>query len=162
MKPEPTGPGEESVWSYPRPPKLESFGKRIRVVFADTTIADTTSAYRVLETSHPPTYYIPPSDILMEFLYPDKGESRCEWKGLGRYYRLVAGNRSAPQAAWYYPNPTSRFAPIRDYIAFYAGKVDACYISEEKVLPQPGGFYGGWITKNIKGPFKGSPGTAGW
>ena len=164
MKPDPikTKAGEESVWHYPRPPKLEPCNKRIRVVFADVTVADTTRTYRVLETSHPPVYYIPPSDVLMAYLNADAGQSWCEWKGLGRYYGIRIGDRSKTQVAWYYPNPNDRFMAIKDHIAFYAGRVDACFVDEEQVTPQPGGFYGGWITKNIIGPFKGGPGTSGW
>jgi uncharacterized protein (DUF427 family) len=141
---------------------LEPCAKRIRVVSDGVTVADTTRAYRVLETSHPPSYYIPPSDVLMENLSTEVGESWCEWKGRGRYYSITIGDRCAKRAAWYYPDPTGCFAAIKDYIAFYAGRVDACFVDEERVTPQPGGFYGGWITSDIVGPFKGGPGTMGW
>ena len=156
------GPRQESVWDYPRPPALVPCAKRIRVIFDRITIADSRSTYRVLETSHPPVYYIPPSDIRMEYLREDNGESWCEWKGRGRYYGLIKGEKESPQVAWYYRNPTERFAAIKDYIAFYAGRVDACFVDDEEVTPQPGDFYGGWITSDIVGPFKGSPGSMGW
>jgi uncharacterized protein (DUF427 family) len=157
MNPDPIKPnvGQESVWDYPRPPRLEPCAKRIRVVCDGVTVADTTRAYRVLETSHPPSYYIPPSDVLMENLSTEVGESWCEWKGRGRYYSIAVGDRRTTRAAWYYPDPTGCFAAIKDYIAFYAGRVDACFVDDERVTPQPGGFYGRWITRDIVGPFKG-------
>jgi uncharacterized protein (DUF427 family) len=155
----PPGPGQESVWDYPRPPRLEEVNARIRVVFNGTTIADTHRSKRVLETSHPPNYYIPPEDVNMQFLQKTPGSSVCEWKGTATYYTVVVGRQRAERAAWSYPNPTIAFAVIRDYVAFYAGAVDECYVDGERVTPQPGGFYGGWITKNILGPFKGEPGT---
>jgi uncharacterized protein (DUF427 family) len=156
------GPGQESVWDYPRPPRLEPTARRIRVVFGGVTIADTRAAYRVLETSHPPVYYIPPADIVMEHLRPASGGSFCEWKGRAGYYTVTAGGRSAESAAWFYPSPAPAFAPIRDHVAFYAGRMDACYVDDEPVTPQPGDFYGGWITGEIVGPFKGGPGSWGW
>jgi uncharacterized protein (DUF427 family) len=164
MKPDriPPGPGEESVWDYPRPPRLELTSRRIRVIFNEIVVADTQHAYRVLETSHPPVYYIPPSDIRTEYLVPSSLSTFCEWKGRGSYYSVAVGNRKAQDAAWYYPQPIQPFAAIKDYVAFYAQKMDACYVDDELVRPQPGGFYGGWITKDIVGPFKGEPGTAGW
>ena len=164
MKPKPVKPepGQESVWDYPRPPKLERCNNCIRVIFAGVDIANTTNAFRVLETSHPPVYYIPPEEIHMRYLISEEGRSWCEWKGQGRYYGLKVGDRYVSRAAWYYPEPVERFKAIKNYIAFYAGKVDACYVENEQVFPQPGRFYGGWITKNVVGPFKGGPGTEGW
>lgn len=156
------GPGQESVWDYPRPPRLEQTARRIRVVFGGVTIADTRAAYRVLETSHPPVYYIPPADITMAHLRPAAGGSFCEWKGRAGYYTVTAGGRSAESAAWFYASPSPAFAPIRDHVAFYAGRMDACYVDDELVTPQPGDFYGGWITGDIVGPFKGGPGSWGW
>lgn len=156
------GPGQESVWDYPRPPRLEKSGRHIQVVFNGEIIADTHDAYRVLETSHPPGYYIPPEDIRMEFLKPGSGSSYCEWKGRAGYYDVVVGGRKARNAAWFYPQPTADFAPIRDYVAFYPGKMDRCTVDGEVVRPQAGGFYGGWITDDVVGPFKGEPGTQGW
>lgn len=155
-------PGQESVWDYPRPPRLEDSNKHIQIIFDDVTIVDTHHAKRVLETSHPPNYYIPPSDIKMEFLLPTQQTSFCEWKGRASYYTIRVGNREVNNAAWFYPHPTPTFAPIKDYVAFYAHLMDACYVDGEQVQPQPGNFYGGWITKDIVGPFKGDPGTWGW
>lgn len=154
--------GQESVWDYSRPPRLEKVSKEIKVVFNDETIALTTKAFRVLETSHPPVYYIPPGDIKREFLIPGNGNSFCEWKGSANYYDLKVKDKQVNKAAWYYLNPTDEFLEIKDYVAFYAGKMDGCYVEGEKVIPQPGGFYGGWITKDIVGPFKGEQGSFGW
>ena len=156
------GSGQESVWDYPRPPRVEQTGKHIRVVFNGVVIADSRRAWRVLETSHPPVYYIPPQDIRMDCLLPAQGSSFCEWKGQAGYYDVRAGDKAAAHAAWYYSKPTPAFAAIKDYVAFYARLMDACYVDGELVQPQPGGFYGGWITSDIVGPFKGEPGTWGW
>jgi uncharacterized protein (DUF427 family) len=161
-KPIPPQPGQESVWDYPRPPRLERTAKRLRVVFAGTTIAETTQGWRVLETSHPPVYYFPPADILPETLVATPRTSYCEWKGMAQYHSVRVGQRIAPDAAWSYPRPTPSFMPIAGYVAFYAAAMDACYVDDEQVVPQPGGFYGGWITKDIVGPFKGVPGSWGW
>lgn len=162
IRPDPVGPGQESVWSYPRPPALEPVEKRIRVVFGGRVIADTTGAWRVLETSHPPVYYIPPADIAPDVLEEAGGGSWCEWKGRARYWTVRVGGRRAERVAWSYPDPTGRFAPLRDHVAFYAGPMDSCTVDGVEVEPQPGGFYGGWITPEIRGPFKGGPGTQGW
>ena len=156
------GPGQESVWDYPRPPRLEDNNRHIRVVLNGITIADSSRTRRVLETSHPPVYYIPPEDICMAYLKPSSGSSMCEWKGRARYYDLQVGERLVSRAAWSYANPVSDFEPIRDYLAFYAGPMDACLVDDELVVPQLGGFYGGWITSDVVGPFKGEPGTLGW
>lgn len=156
------GPGQESVWDYPRPPRLEDSARHIRVVFNGVTIAETRRARRVLETSHPPVYYIPPADIKMEHLAPAGRSSWCEWKGQAAYYTINVGEKEAPAAAWYYPNPAPAFRPIKDYVAFYPGAMDACYVDGEPVQAQPGDFYGGWITRDIVGPFKGGPGTRRW
>lgn len=158
----PAGPGQESVWDYPRPPRLEPFGRRIRVIFAGIAIADTSQAWRVLETSHPPSYYLPHQDVNVAHLRPTAGASFCEWKGAARYFDIVVGEAVAARAAWSYPQPAAAFAAIRDHIAFYPAAMEACYIDDERVRPQPGGFYGGWITDDIVGPFKGNLGTAGW
>ena len=156
------GPGQESVWDYPRPPRLEPVTKRLRVVFNGVTIADTISGHRVLETSHPPVYYFPPDDIHMDYLRVAGGSSFCEWKGQARYFTIDVNGKQAGRAAWCYPEPTSAYATIRDHIAFYGHLVDACFVGDEQARPQPGSFYGGWITDDIVGPFKGEPGTAGW
>jgi uncharacterized protein (DUF427 family) len=162
MRRERPGPGQESVWDYPRPPRLEVVAARLRVVFAGKTIADTTRGYRVLETSHPPVYYLPPLDIDVQALRSSTGGSYCEFKGMARYWDVVVGDAIARDAAWSYPAPTPRFTPLRDYVAFYASRMEACYVDDERVEPQPGDFYGGWITRAIVGPFKGAPGTHGW
>ncbi len=156
------GPGQQSVWDYPRPPRLEGCAKRIQVVFNGVVIADTTNAKRVLETSHPPAYYLPPADIVTAHLVPAGGSSYCEWKGAARYFDVVVGDRRISRCAWSYPNPTSSFAAIRDHVAFYCARMDTCLVGGEMARPQPGGFYGGWITDDVVGPFKGEPGSAGW
>lgn len=156
-------PGQESVWDYPRPPRLERSPKQIKVVFNEVIIAQSSNAYRVLETSHPPYYYLPPEDVAMAYLQPiASGRSFCEWKGVASYYNLLVKERGAVKAAWYYPQPTTEFTSIKDYVAFYPGKMDACYVDDELVTPQAGDFYGGWITQDIVGPFKGEVGTWGW
>ncbi len=156
------GPGQESVWDYPRPPRLERVGRHLRVVFAGVVVAESRRPLRVLETSHPPVYYVPPGDTLAEHLIPSRGSSFCEWKGAARYLTVRAGGREAPDAAWYYPTPMAPFAEIADHVAFYPAAMDECTLDGEVVRPQPGGFYGGWITDEIVGPFKGGPGTRGW
>ena len=162
MKRIPPGPGQESVWDYPRPPRLEDCTKRIRVIANGLVIADSARTKRVLETSHPPVYYIPPDGIEVDYLTATEGRSFCEWKGEARYYSIVVAGQTIERAAWYYPHPATRFAAIEGYVAFYPSKVEACYVDEEKVSAQEGDFYGGWITSDIVGPFKGAPGTGGW
>ena len=152
----------ESVWDYPRPPRAEPSTRRIRVVLGGVTVADTTRAIRVLETSHPPAYYVPLEDVRREYLRPSRRQTYCEFKGQASYYDLVVGEREVRDAAWYYPDPNERFAALRDHVAFYPGRVDACFVDEEQVVAQEGDFYGGWLTSDIEGPFKGGPGTAGW
>ncbi len=156
------GPGQESVWDYPRPPKLEQTGKRVSITFNGELVADTRRAWRVLETSHPPVYYIPAEDINADFLFPVQGGSWCEWKGQASYFDVRVGDKIARRAAWSYPKPTPAFTPIKGHLAFYAGSMDRCLVDGQEVTPQPGGFYGGWITADIVGPFKGEPGTSGW
>ena len=156
------GPGQESVWNYPRPPRVEACPQRIRVVANSVTIADTMTARRVLETSHPPVYYIPPQDMRADCLALSDRRSFCEWKGEAHYYSVVVAGRKIEEAGWFYPDPTARFAGIKGHVAFYASKMDACYVDDELVQAQAGDFYGGWITSNIVGPFKGAPGTLGW
>ena len=156
------GPGRESVWDYPRPPRVEDSGKRVQVVCNGVTIADTTRAKRVLETSHPPVYYIPPEDIAMAHLTRTQRASFCEFKGRAGYYTVTVGARVAPDAAWFYPSPAPGYESLRDYVAFYPGRMDACLIDGERVQPQEGDFYGGWVTREIVGPFKGGSGTQGW
>ncbi|MEM1398949.1 MAG: DUF427 domain-containing protein, partial [Pseudomonadota bacterium] len=146
----------------PRPPRLEKSDQRIRILFAGETIAESTGAYRVLETSHPPVYYIPPADIAMDHLKPAPGRSMCEWKGSARYWSIDVNGKLSERAAWSYPDPVFAFVDIGDYLAFYPSKVDECWVGGEKVVPQEGDFYGGWITSKIVGPFKGGAGTMGW
>lgn len=160
-RPEP-GPNQESVWDYPRPPALKPCDKTIRVVFNDTTIANTTGALRILETSHPPVYYLPPSDIALQYLQREDRTTLCEFKGRAVYYTVTVGERSATQAAWGYPSPVDQYQALKDHIAFYASKMDACYVGEEQAHAQDGDFYGGWITDDVVGPFKGGPNTVGW
>ncbi len=164
MRPTPVkpGPGQESVWDYPRPPVVEPVTRHIQVIFNGAVIADTSRAQRVLETSHPPVYYIPPWDIRMDLLSEGRGRSVCEWKGEARYYTLQVGEKRVENAGWYYPNPTAGFTSIKDYVAFYPGPMDECLVDGERVRPQPGDFYGGWITSDVVGPFKGEPGSMGW
>ena len=152
----------EDVWAYPRPPALQPVALPVRIVFGGGTIAATDGAFRVLETSHPPVYYLPPEAFVAGVLAPAPGGSFCEWKGRARYWTIRAGGRVADRAAWSYPDPTPAFAAIQDYLAVYAGAMDQCFVGDEAVTPQPGGFYGGWITRDLKGPFKGVPGSAGW
>lgn len=160
--PDPIGPGQESVWDYPRPPRLESMGRRIRIVHAGLVLVDTVNALRLLETSHPPSYYLPPSDIAMALLRPGQGSSFCEWKGRAVYWDVLAGATPLPAIGWSYPRPSPGFAALKDHIAFYAAPFDACFVDDEQVTPQPGGFYGGWITHDVVGPFKGGPESQFW
>ena len=156
-------PGQESVWDYPRPPRLERSPKQIKIVVNNIAIADSKNTYRVLETSHPPVYYIPLEEIKSEYLKPSNQQrSFCEWKGFASYYNLVVKDKEISNAGWYYPQPTEYFTPIKNYVAFYPSKMDACYVNDELVQAQAGDFYGGWITKDIVGPFKGGVGSWGW
>jgi uncharacterized protein (DUF427 family) len=152
----------ESVWDYPRPPALEPDTRDIRVEFAGETIASSSAAYRVLETSHPPTFYIPADDVNFNFLVGSNKQSFCEWKGMAEYWTVRVGLQVADNACWSYPIPTKRFAAIKDYVSFYPSRMHACYVGDEKVDAQEGDFYGGWITTEIEGPFKGGPNTWGW
>ncbi|NIM52221.1 MAG: DUF427 domain-containing protein [Gemmatimonadales bacterium] len=156
------GPGQESVWDYPRPPALEDFDGLIEVVFGGEIIATTKRAKRVLETSHPPVYYIPPAHVRGEFVREVAGTSWCEWKGRARYYDVAVGERTVERAAWYYPDPEKRYRQIKNYVAFYPALMDACFVNGERVTAQSGTFYGGWITSNIVGPFKGCAGSNLW
>jgi uncharacterized protein (DUF427 family) len=155
-------PGQESVWDYPRPPRLERVALPVRIDFGGT-IVETAEAWRVLETSHPPTYYLPRGAFRPGSLRPAAGGSLCEWKGRAVYFDVVAPDgRVAPKAAWSYPDPTPDFVPIADHVAVYCAPMDACFVGPEQARPQPGGFYGGWVTDAVVGPFKGEPGTMGW
>lgn len=156
------GQGQESVWDYPRPPKCVDCPEEIKIIVDNKVLAESTQSKRVLETSHPPVYYIPPSDISMEMLKATERETWCEWKGKAIYYDVISGGRRIANAAWTYPSPSPAFEAIRNYIAFYPQLMDSCFVGEEQVQPQAGGFYGGWVTSNIVGPFKGEPGTYCW
>jgi uncharacterized protein (DUF427 family) len=156
------GPGQESVWDYPRPPRVEPTPRHLQVVLGGVVIADSRRAWRVLETSHPPVYYLHPDDVRWEFLHDSRGGSFCEWKGMARYFDVRVEAAVRPRAAWSYPEPLPGFEGIRYHLAFYAGAMDRCSVDGEAVVPQPGGFYGGWITRDVVGPFKGEPGTRGW
>jgi len=158
----PPAPGQESVWDYPRPPRLEDSSKQIQIIFNEVVIAETRQAKRLLETSHPPTYYIPPTDLRLEYFSRSSGSSFCEWKGRAAYYSILVGDQQAEDAAWFYPEPTDAFSSIANYVAFYPSRMQACYLDGEQVQAQPGDFYGGWITSEIVGPFKGGAGSWGW
>jgi uncharacterized protein (DUF427 family) len=152
----------ESVWDYPRPPRLKPEPERIRVLIDGVTVADTTRAYRVLETSHPPSYYLPPEDVRMDLVLPNDRTTACEWKGGAAYHDVIIEGREHPRVAWSYPDPSPGFEAITGYLAFYAGRVDEAWVGDERATPQEGDFYGGWITSRVHGPFKGGPGTRGW
>lgn len=156
------GAGQESVWDYPRPPRLEPTSRQIQIMVGGETIAETRRAYRVLETSHPPVYYLPPEDVRVELLSRTPRLTDCEWKGTAAYYTVTVGDRVIAHAAWCYPDPNPAFASIAHYLAFYPSKMDRCLVDGVPVVEQPGDFYGGWITPEIVGPYNGDPGTAGW
>lgn len=155
------GPGQESVWDYPRPPRLEPVPERVRVLLDGEVVADTKRALRVLETSHAPAYYLPPEDVRPGLLVPSPRRSFCEWKGDAGYFTLRAGERLLPEVAWSYPAPTGAFLQLAGHLAFYLEPLEG-FVGEERARPQPGRFYGGWVTSKVVGPFKGEPGTEGW
>lgn len=154
-------PGQESVWDYPRPPDLKPDSRQVEVKLAGNLIASTNKAVRVLETASPPTFYLPPGDVNTELLSAVGGDSYCEWKGKASYWAITAGEQSVEHGAWSYENPTPNFSSIKGFYSFYPAKLE-CYVGAERVEPQPGGFYGGWMTSEIAGPVKGEPGTGGW
>jgi len=156
------GPDQESVWDYPRPPRVEPTDERIVITLGGVTIVDATDAVRVLETSHPPVYYLPKSAFTAGSLEPAPGSSFCEFKGVAGYVTLRGGGEVAESAGWFYPEPSPGFETLVDRIAVYPAKMGSCEVDGETVLPQAGGFYGGWITSRVVGPFKGEPGTMGW
>jgi uncharacterized protein (DUF427 family) len=151
----------ENVQSYPRPPALEPVPQRIIIRLGGVLVAETTSALRVLETHHAPTYYLP-TEHIMATLRPVQGSSYCEWKGVARYYDVLSGDTIAPRAAWAYDRPTAGFVGLAGYVAFYAAKMDEAWVGGLRVIPQPGDFYGGWVTPNLNGQIKGAPGTKHW
>jgi uncharacterized protein (DUF427 family) len=156
------GPGQESVWQYPRPPRVESSRSRVVVRLGGRVIADTTDSVRVLETSHPPVYYLPRAAFPEGTLVPAPGSSFCEYKGAAKYLTVTTPDATADRAAWYYPTPSPGYEQLVDRVALYPALMDSCEVDGETVLPQAGGFYGGWITSKVVGPFKGEPGTTGW
>ena len=160
--PDPVAPGQESVWRYPRPAIAEPSGRRVRIEHRGVVVADTCEPIRTLETSHPPSWYLPPADLSPGLLRRSDRRSSCEWKGHAIYWHLAVGDELLRDVAWSYPEPTPAFAALRDRVAFYAGPLDRCTVDGEQVRRQPGGFYGGWITADLAGPFKGVPGSMGW
>jgi uncharacterized protein (DUF427 family) len=150
------------VADFPRPPAIEKVPDTVEIVLGGQVIAHTTEAWRILETTHPPTYYLPRQAFTPGSLLPSRRTSFCEWKGLASYLTLVGGTRTEADAGWTYPDPTPAYAALRDHVAVYAGRMDVCMVGDERVVPQPGGFYGGWITAEFEGPFKGGPGTQFW
>jgi len=162
VEPDPVQPGQESVWDYPRPPRVDPSSETVEVHLGGEVVARSTATYRVLETSHPPTYYLPVSAFVGGVLRPVAGTTFCEWKGHASYFDLVAGDRAAPRASWTYPTPSRGFEVLVDHVAVMPASVDACLVDGERVVAQPGGFYGGWITSRVAGPFKGGPGSRGW
>ena len=161
-EPDPVGLGQESVWDYPRPAIAEPTARHIRITHQGVVLADTRAAWRTLETSHPPAYYIPQTNIAMAHLRPSPARSICEWKGQAVYWDVVIGNETIAAAGWSYPTPKLAFTGIKDHIAFYALQFDQVLIDGAQITPQPGGFYGGWVTSREAGPFKGIPGSRFW
>ena len=162
VTPDPVGPGQESVWGYPRPPALVPSTKHVVIRLGDTLIADSHRAWRVLETSHPPTWYLPPDDVVPGVLQRSKAASTlCEWKGAATYWDVVTATGRVPAALWSYETPTARFASLAGAVTGYPAQLE-CTVDGERVQPQDGGFYGGWITADVVGPFKGGPGSWGW
>ncbi|MBG6238332.1 uncharacterized protein (DUF427 family) [Mycetocola sp. CAN_C7] len=156
------GPGQESVWDYPRPPRVESSPDRITIRLGGEVIAQSSRAVRVLETSHPPVYYVPIDEVAPGVLEPVGGSTWCEFKGEARYFNLAAGRSVVDRGAWHYPSPRGGFENLAGMVAVYPGLMDSCQVGDETVQPQDGDFYGGWVTSRIVGPFKGAPGTMGW
>ena len=158
-----TARAKESVWDYPRPPRVEPLDRHVRVELGGETIAESDRALRVLETAGAPTIYVPREDVRTELLTDAEGEHTvCEWKGRAEYLRAEAGGKRAERVAWHYPEPKEGYEQLAGHLAFYAGRIDEAYLDDERVTPQPGGYYGGWITEEIEGPFKGEPGSEGW
>jgi uncharacterized protein (DUF427 family) len=155
------GAGQESVWDFPRPPRLAPDAREVVVRWGSLEIARTRQAIRVLETSHPPSFYLPWDDVAREFLRPASGTSFCEWKGPARYWSLVDGDRRLPNVAWSYPEPLAGAEAVANCVAFYPTHLE-CRVANALVTPQPGAFYGGWITPDLVGPFKGEPGSEAW
>ena len=155
-------PAVENVWDYPRPPAIVPSGEHVTVELGGVVIADATSSFRICETSHPPTYYLPINSFAEGVLRPIDGSTWCEWKGAAAYFDVVTDERTIAAGAWTYPTPTAQYRDLVDHVAIYPGKVDRCTVDDEVVQAQDGDFYGGWITSRVTGPFKGAPGTMGW
>ena len=155
------GPGQESVWDYPRPPRLEPTSRHLVVAHGSTVIAESTRGFRLLETSHPPSYYLPADDCDLDLLVPASGSSVCEWKGRAVYWDVAVAGEMIRRVGWSYPDPAPPYEAIRDHLAFYPSLLE-CSVDGELATPQPGEFYGGWVTSQVVGPFKGSPGTSWW
>jgi uncharacterized protein (DUF427 family) len=160
--PEPIAPGQESVWDYPRQPAIRGSDEEIVVILGGVEICGTRTSFRILERSHPPAYYLPRSAFIEGSLRPARGSSFCPWKGRAAYLDVIGGGKVTPRGAWYYPHPFARYAAIVDHVAVYAGLMDECLVDGERVVPQPGSFYGGWITSTVTGPFKGVLGSDDW
>lgn len=161
-QPVPPGPGQESAWDYPRPPRLEAVRRQVEVIHGGQTIALTLEPLRVLETSHPPVYYLPRASIVPGVLTPTGRTSFCEFKGVATYFTVAMGGAVAPDAAWSYESPAPGYEAMAGYVSFYPEQMEVCLVDGEYVQGQPGGFYGGWVTGEIVGPFKGAPGSEGW
>ncbi len=155
------GPGQESVWDYPRPPALVRDERLVRVCIGDRVLAESASCFRVLETASAPTFYLPAGDVDQALLRASATRSFCEWKGVASYWTVIDGERELVDAGWSYPEPSAAFAAVAGYFSFYPSRLD-CFVGDERVRAQPGGFYGGWVTDEVVGPFKGEPGTRGW
>lgn len=174
LKIEAAGPGEESVWDYPRPPRLEDVPERVRIVFAGRLLAETDDALRLLETAGAPVYYLPLGSFDPAALVPLGTWTVCEWKGAAVYFDVKSGDATAPGAAYGYPEPfddqVPEFARLADYVSVYPGPIadlggdpaDGCFVGDERARPQPGGYYGGWVLDRVRGPIKGAPGSEGW
>jgi uncharacterized protein (DUF427 family) len=161
-KRDPVGPGQESVWDYPRPPAIDPSDEHVVVTHMGVVIAESRRALRVLETSHAPVYYLPPEDVVQAYLQPIERRTYCEFKGVAAYADVVVGDARSPAACWFYPRPTAGFAAIAGYLTFYPSRVDRITVDGEVVRSVGGDFYGSWVTSRVVGPFKGGPGTEGW
>ena len=156
------GPGQESVWDFPRPPRVEAEIRTVKIIFNQQTIVETDGALRVLETSHPPNIYVPLGAVSPEVLRRNNQRTLCEWKGFAVYWDVMVGSRMAESSAWSYAEPRPGYEELSGFVSFYPALMDGCYLGDEVVTPQPGNFYGGWITSDVVGPFKGAEGTRGW
>lgn len=159
---EPVANGQESVWDYPRPPRVEADARIVVVKWNEVVIAESTGAMRVLETASPPTFYLPPEDVRIDLLTESPGTSVCEWKGTASYWSLaLPDGQAVPNVGWTYPEPWEGFEQLADCVSFFPSRL-ACFVAGVRVEPQPGNVYGGWVTPEVIGPFKGGPGTERW